>query len=351
MKTFCLGVLSIGLLHAGSITVIDLGGFGGASGIGYRINDAGVVVGWAQTVAGDNHAFVTSGNGVLKDLNGSTASESLAYGVNNTGSVVGTSYSGGQAHGTIWTSAGATDLGAGTYALDINSSGQVAGGNGQAFLYSNGATQSLGVLPTGNWSSAYAISDTGAVAGYGNVAGGSFRGFVWTSASGLQQLGTLGGNNSYAMAINNSGQVVGHANVASGYDHAFVTSGKALVDLGTLGGVSSYAYGINTQGAIVGYSWLPGSSDQHAFLYYNGQMQDLNSLIPASSGWVLQQAFGINDEGDIVGSGTFNGQTRAFLIDPIPLGAPLSTPEPGTITMLAAGLSAIILFRKGRMPS
>ena len=99
MKTFCLGILSIGLLQAGSITVIDLGGFGGASGTGYRINDAGTVVGWAQTVSGDNHAFVTTGNGVLNDLNG-TASESLAYGVNNAGSVVGTSYSGGQVHGT-----------------------------------------------------------------------------------------------------------------------------------------------------------------------------------------------------------------------------------------------------------
>jgi probable HAF family extracellular repeat protein len=46
-------------------------------------------------------------------------------------------------------------------------------------------------------------------------------------------------------------------------------------------------------------------------------MQDLNSLIPADSGWNLQEAKAINDNGYIVGVG-FNkdGQQHAFLLIP-----------------------------------
>jgi len=43
-------------------------------------------------------------------------------------------------------------------------------------------------------------------------------------------------------------------------------------------------------------------------------MQDLNALIPANSGWTLNWAFAINDNGQITGSGTINGAnpTRIF---------------------------------------
>ena len=67
-----------------------------------------------------------------------------------------------------------------------------------------------------------------------------------------------------------------------------------MIDLGTLGGGSSYAYGVNDSGEIVGYSYL-ADGGQHAFLYDDGTMLDLNSLIPANSGWDLLEAYGIND--------------------------------------------------------
>ncbi len=348
MKALFLGIIAISLLHAGPITVIDLGGFGGTNSVGYRVNESGIVVGWAQTTVNDNHAFSSTGTAAL-DLN-SNASESYAYGVNSSGSVAGISYESGQSHGTIWSPAQVIDLGAGTSAMDINAAGQVVGGNGHAFVYSSGKMVDLGVLFAGGWSAAYAINDSGMVAGYGSVPGNAFRGFTWSAGSGIQALGTLGGNNSYATAINKSGQVVGHSSLASGYEHAFLTTGGALTDLGTLGGVSSSAYGINNAGAIVGYSWLAGNSDQHAFLYYHGHMADLNGLIPANSGWVLQQAYGINNAGDIVGSGTFNGQTHAFLIDPIPFAdtGGLTTPEPGTIGLMGAGFLLLGLLRRVR---
>lgn len=47
-------------------------------------------------------------------------------------------------------------------------------------------------------------------------------------------------------------------------------------------------------------------------------MKDLNTLIPADSGWVLSQAQGINKRGQIVGNGVINGQAHAFLLTPNP---------------------------------
>jgi probable HAF family extracellular repeat protein len=55
------------------------------------------------------------------------------------------------------------------------------------------------------------------------------------------------------------------------------------------------------------------SQGKHAFLWTPGSgMVDLNTLIDRSSGWVLIQARGINDGGQIVGQGLRNGQQRAF---------------------------------------
>jgi hypothetical protein len=45
-------------------------------------------------------------------------------------------------------------------------------------------------------------------------------------------------------------------------------------------------------------------------------MKDLNTLISAKSGWVLNSATGINFWGQIVGSGTLNGKPHGFLLTP-----------------------------------
>ena len=43
-------------------------------------------------------------------------------------------------------------------------------------------------------------------------------------------------------------------------------------------------------------------------------MTNLNHLIDPNSGWVLTNATGINAHNEIVGSGLYNGQTRAFML-------------------------------------
>lgn len=46
-------------------------------------------------------------------------------------------------------------------------------------------------------------------------------------------------------------------------------------------------------------------------------MQDLNNLIPASSGWVLVEANAINNTGQITGYGLKGGHNHAFLLTPV----------------------------------
>jgi probable HAF family extracellular repeat protein len=108
-------------------------------------------------------------------------------------------------------------------------------------------------------------------------------------------------------------------------------------DLGSLGGNYSSAFGINNSGQVVGESYTANGFVDDAFLYSNGTMLDLNSMIPASSGWQLTEACAINDHGWIVGAG-FNpsGQDHAFLLTPVP--------EPSTLALLAAGAIGLLGF-------
>src|SRR3954467_7166580 len=76
-----------------------------------------------------------------------------------------------------------------------------------------------------------------------------------------------------------------------------------VLDLGTLGGsyIASNGFGtVNSSGQTVGMATTAGNTSSRAFFDdVAGAMQDLNDLIPAGSGWELQEAHGINDLGQI----------------------------------------------------
>jgi probable HAF family extracellular repeat protein len=174
-------------------------------------------------------------------------------------------------------------------------------------------------------------SFTGAVDKYGN---GVYHGFRWDSTNGMVDVGTLKSDlNSSVGGINDSGTMAGASSTAPVQeiakktgriyyvqtDHAVTwSSGPSIKKLAT-----SQAWGINASGLVVGYTIGDAPEVDHAWVWVpsqpNGtsdQLTDLDSLIPAGSGWVLNRATGINDAGQVVGTGTINGVSHGFLLTP-----------------------------------
>jgi probable HAF family extracellular repeat protein len=236
---------------------------------------------------------------------------------------------GGQVQYTV------TDVGPGM-ATAVNAGGQVVGGNGYAFLYSNGTMTGLGAMG-GTYSLACGINSSDQVVGVAQFSDGLDQAFLYSDGT-MTDLSTPAGcSGSYALGVNTSGQVVGYAFAGTdGYpERAFLYSNGAMTDLGTLGGASNGAEGINDMGQVAGWTTTSSGSSSVAFLYSNGAMFDLNSLVP--SAWTLTEATAINDSGQIVGQGiNAAGQTDAFLLTP--------TPEPSTIALLLASAACLLAF-------
>ena len=78
-----------------------------------------------------------------------------------------------------------------------------------------------------------------------------------------------------------------------------------MTDLGALDGdVVSFAAEINAKGQIVGTSvGINFVVVRHAVLWQDGQIIDLNTVIPPNSALHLTDAFAINDRGEIAGVG------------------------------------------------
>ena len=116
-------------------------------------------------------------------------------------------------------------------------------------------------------------------------------------------------------------------------------SGGVMTDIASLG-IYSRADAINNEGQVVGIYGVSYSGATHAFLYSGGVETDLDSLLPANSGWQITRAVGINDAGQIVGNGYYNGVPEAFLLDTDPS---IPTPEPSSLGLLAAGAALLVL--------
>ena len=335
---------------AGTIeyTLTDLGTLpGGASSEAYAINNYGQVL--ANGTSTPGHPFIVSG-GTKQDL-GAFPSGRYSWGLalNDLGEAVGEAdvNLGQYENAFLYASGTMTNLGTfgGTFseAYGINDSGQIVGHattkayGDHAFLYSSGTMQDLqGLLPQAySASTATAINNSGQILCNANSSG-YLHAFLYSGGT-MHYLGTLGGISSEAFGINDYGQIVGDSVNASGEDDAFLYASGTMIDLGTIPGTGlSQAYGINDSGLIVGE--CEEGNRNYAFLYSGGTMQSLTSLISPSVGWTLQDATGINNEGQICGWGLNPaGETDSFLLTP--------TPEPGTLALVGAGAVALLSYR------
>jgi probable HAF family extracellular repeat protein len=322
------------LLAQNLYTLTDLGTLGGSDSFAYGINNRGQVIGNARTTNNTAaHAFLHSPGSML-DLGTLGGNNSYAYGVNTNGQVVGLSdrTTNDSSQGAfLYTGGLLSNLshlgGTNVAAYAINDNGQIAGSvfaTGakalHAYIYGGAVTNITG-LPSARTSEAYGLNNRGEVVGYFWINNTTYHGFLYSSNQ-LYELQPFSAGNSEAVAINDGGQVVGDAYTASGQDFAFLYSGGqngTTNNLGTLGGNFSQAFGINNRGQVVGQSEVSADTGPlHAFLYSGGVMYDLNSLVTNAPGWTLTSAQGINDLGQITGTGTDPfGNSRAFLLTPL----------------------------------
>lgn len=87
--------------------------------------------------------------------------------------------------------------------------------------------------------------------------------------------------------------------------------GTKTINLGYLPDAQSDPYysvtGINDFDTVVGYAPLQDSEIALPFVSFNGTMYDLNTLVlPPSASVHLIQAFGVNDAGQILATGSVN---------------------------------------------
>jgi probable HAF family extracellular repeat protein len=257
-------------------TMTDLGSLGGIDSQGNAINDSGEVVGTSNTSNGGSSAFADQ-NGVMTAIDPGDGTA-----VNDSGEIAGV----------------------GPF-LVVGTPGDVFQ---QAFTYLNGNTTVLGLIPGegGIFTAAAGINSSGEVIGSGDNSASDERAWKYQNGT-MTDIGTLGGPQASATSVNDNGQIVGFAQTSSDADHGFLYSGGKMTDLG----LNVFPDAINDLGVIVGQG--PGG----AVVDSGGGFQNLNNMIPASSGVTLSNAVGINSAGQIVANGSeTTGGSHAFLLSP-----------------------------------
>lgn len=369
---FCVAAMVLaGSAEAARYEVSEIGPLKAGHGVLVnRLNDLGQVAGYSSDENG-SEAFLWSRASGATLISQAGSAFSYAYDVNNSGQVVGKI----DGKSFVWDAAtGLKHLRTasqkeGGEALVITATGQIAGWTtlgsdlGHATIWDDATARSsvIGASPFSAFSGGGA---NGLFAGYQNepsVNGNlDLRAIVWSDADGITELGTFGvydrpgpalpRNYSNARDANVNGVVVGYSSAPDGERAFWWTRGTGLHDMGDLDGgtVMSRARAINSHGQVVGFS--SATSGWRATLWdqVTGLPTDLNTLVDPALGWSLDQAYDINERGEIIGIG-FNraGQQVGFLLSPLS-----GVPEPNEWLLMVVGFGALgTIIRKARCRS
>jgi len=304
--------------------IINLGTLGGNESVAVSVNNRGEVVGGAMNSISDPYPgrypdsnYFIFGNGTeahafswhegkMQDLGTLGGPDSFAFLVNERGQV-----------------AGASDV-------DFASNVVTGGPTVHPFLWHHGKMIDLVAhAPAGMFGGTYgsvsALNDRGQVAGTMYLTGDlTWHSFLWDEGE-ITDLGTLGGAITTAIGMNNSGHIVGRSDVTALCEacppgdqkqlhRPFFWKDGVITDVGVIAGDNAgSAYSVNASDQVVGRSALcikvnPNDSCEsvsyHAFLWENGSIVDLETLVLPGSGITVNDALNINDRGEIAGYGT-----------------------------------------------
>ena len=339
----------------GPYALTDLGSLGGGDTQAFDLNDAAQVVGYSRTASMQSRAFLWDG-GQMANLGVVNADDfqSAATDVNGLGHAVGTStLKNGFGRAALFRDGFALGLTPelppyeGTsFASAINDAGQIVGGIDDdssgyydGILWHNGTRTNLGGLGGASTRPAD-INNAGQIVGTSNtsVELGQPRAFLWQNGT-MTDLGLLeGDHDSGAAAINANGVVVGTSgrlDENTGVIYRPFIYANGVMSAIPVQSSEAYATDINDAGVVVGIMRTSGeSSPYHAWIYANGVVTNLNSLVPAGSGLHLAYANAINNNGEIVGLAyDALGQAHGFLLTPCNPCDPPPPPPPAVPTI------------------
>lgn len=314
-------------------TITDLGTLGGNWSDASAVNDSGLVTG-LMSENDDGHVY-TYQNGKFIDLfpildgltgepTGLNQNGVIASATNVNGFFFPTTYDASTGARTVISGLGGQSGNLVGFATAVNNFGQAVGyayvpsGEWHPFFYSAGLTTDLGCLPGEDvpcYGYALGINDTGEIVG----GTGKEHAFRWKEGE-MKRLDP-DGMTGRAYAVNSQGQITGYVCDAT-YCYGFISDGEDITIIETPPSFYTAGFAINEAGTIAGAVWLKNNKlcrncypDPHAFVKANGgPFIDLNTLLSANSGWILSWAFGLNNKGQVVGTGIVNGSYHAFLM-------------------------------------
>ena len=296
---------------------IRIGTLGGVFSTLWAVNDDDDAVGWSDVTYTDSEHAILWRDGQLIDLGtlpGDTVSRAL--GINDLGQVVGVSVNtdglSRLVRPVLWDQGQAIELpfGEGCVATAINNEGHIAVRCGGAWIWRDGERVAIGLLPGYHSADVAALNDAGVAVGSMFDGRGGSTAFRWEDGV-LTDLGAVAGAaRSAAHAINARGQIAGTVGRAGGpvVVEPVVWDGDTVSPIaGAWGVFQGEARGINNRGEIVGSGSFVDGGGGGTFVWSRGTFRYLSPYFVVSD---------INERGTAVGRYSEDGAVADGLLVP-----------------------------------